>query len=130
MPEAEPWQIGIQFFQVGKSKSAQEQLRELDDNVPDMISQYCNGTRIDMEDTVPFTGAENAKLTGDRILISVDGVLVKYKNASKKYCLRSQCMRPAEDLFSSQLSVYDVRGLENLVQTMCLVDPPFASIES
>ncbi|OWY54784.1 putative von willebrand factor [Alternaria alternata] len=84
MPEAEPWQIGIQFFQVGKSKIAQEQLRELDDNVPDMISQYCNGTRIDMEDTVPFTGAENAKLTGDRILISVDGLLVKYKNASKK----------------------------------------------
>jgi hypothetical protein len=30
---AEPWQVGIQFFQVGNEPEAAEELRELDDGL-------------------------------------------------------------------------------------------------
>ena len=68
MTEIEPWQIGIQFFQVGNERGAREHLKKLDDDLPDKIAKRCDGIRKDMVDTVPFTGPENANLTSDGIL--------------------------------------------------------------
>merc|ERR1711939_1216541 len=44
---AEPWQMGIQFFQVGREPEAAEDLRDLDDSL-----SSTHGVR-DMVDTVP-----------------------------------------------------------------------------
>lgn len=59
---AELWQLGIQFFQVGRDRSATEELRELDDA---LSAEY--GIR-DMVDTVPWSGQDGATLTAERIM--------------------------------------------------------------
>lgn len=46
--EAPPWQVGIQFFQIGKDNAARKMLKELDD---DLAS---NNDLRDIVDTVPF----------------------------------------------------------------------------
>lgn len=69
--DAEPAQVGIQFFQVGNEKEAAQDLQELDDALGE---QY--GIR-DMVDTVPWTGQEGATLTAAGILKCVLGALVR-----------------------------------------------------
>jgi uncharacterized protein YegL len=59
---AEPWQVGIQFFQVGNEPEAAEDLRELDDG---LASQ--EGVR-DMVDTVPWSGEQGEGLNANGIL--------------------------------------------------------------
>ncbi|KKY25884.1 putative von willebrand factor [Phaeomoniella chlamydospora] len=65
--EAEPWQIGIQFFQVGKEPGAAQSLQELDDELSDEFNIR------DMVDTVPWTGDDGSKLTAEGILKTVLG---------------------------------------------------------
>lgn len=64
--QAPPWQVGIQFFQVGDDREAAEVLRELDDALVDM------GCKRDMVDTVPNNG-RGASLSADMILKTVLG---------------------------------------------------------
>lgn len=64
--QAPPWQVGIQFFQVGDDGEAAEVLRELDDALVDM------GCKRDMVDTVPSNG-RGASLSADMILKTVLG---------------------------------------------------------
>ena len=59
---AEPWQVGIQFFQVGCDRAAAQDLKELDDALADE-----HGVR-DMVDTVPWTGVDGATLTAEGIM--------------------------------------------------------------
>jgi hypothetical protein len=76
---AQPWQVGIQFFQVGNEPEAAEDLRDLDDALSEQ-----KGIR-DMVDTVPYTGRNGAAMTGESILKVVLGsVHKKYdrRNAS------------------------------------------------
>lgn len=61
---AEPWQVGIQFFQVGQEPEAAEDLRELDDALSEQ-----HGVR-DMVDTVPWTG-EDGQVLKDNDLLKV-----------------------------------------------------------
>ncbi|EXJ91098.1 hypothetical protein A1O1_04205 [Capronia coronata CBS 617.96] len=68
---AEPWQVGVQFFQVGREPEAAENLRELDDA---LAGQY--GVR-DMVDTVPFTGDEGQELTAQGLLKVCLGSVVR-----------------------------------------------------
>ena len=68
---ADPWQIGIQFFQVGREPEAAEDLQELDDN---LSGEY--GIR-DMVDTVPWNGDDGQVLTSDGILKCVLGAVNK-----------------------------------------------------
>lgn len=68
---AEPWQMGIQFFQVGREPDAAEDLRELDDNL-----SSTHGVR-DMVDTVPWTGDEGQMLTADGLLKVCLGSVVR-----------------------------------------------------
>ena len=59
---AEPWQVGIQFFQVGREPEAADELRELDDAL-----STAHGVR-DMVDTVPWTGDDGHVLNPDGLL--------------------------------------------------------------
>ena len=61
---AEPWQVGIQFFQVGNEPEAADDLRDLDDAL-----SGTHGVR-DMVDTVPYSGSS---LTADYLLKVVLG---------------------------------------------------------
>ncbi|WEW54714.1 hypothetical protein PRK78_000137 [Emydomyces testavorans] len=66
---AQPWQVGIQFFQVGNEPDAAEDLRELDDN---LAGQQCVR---DMVDTVPWSAQNGGTLTADAILKVVLGAV-------------------------------------------------------
>lgn len=60
--DAEPWQVGIQFFQIGNDAGAREMLKQLDDDLADM------GNVRDIVDTVPFTSENGGQLTGAGIM--------------------------------------------------------------
>jgi len=68
---AEPWQVGVQFFQVGREPEAAENLRELDD----ALSETYNIR--DMVDTVPWTGEEGQELTAQGLLKVCLGSVVR-----------------------------------------------------
>jgi Mg-chelatase subunit ChlD len=68
--EAPLWQIGIQFFQVGKEPGAREHLKQLDDGLKELAGDE---ELRDMVDTVPFTDDDNAELTAAGILKCVLG---------------------------------------------------------
>lgn len=59
---AEPWQVGIQFFQVGHERAAAQDLQELDDALAKE-----HGVR-DIVDTVPWNGVNGSVLTADGIM--------------------------------------------------------------
>jgi len=69
--EAPPFQVGVQFFQVGKEPSAAEALRELDDNMGNDVR--------DMVDTVSWDTRDGSQpaLTADAILKTVLGAVVR-----------------------------------------------------
>ena len=69
--EAPPWQVGIQFFQVGEEKGAAEALEELDDGLKE-----ANGVR-DIVDTVPWKGQQSTGLNAEGILKVVLGSVNK-----------------------------------------------------
>ncbi|KAF2641956.1 von Willebrand factor [Massarina eburnea CBS 473.64] len=58
--EAPAWQVGIQFFQVGKEEQARAMLKSLDDDLRE-ISKDPN--LRDMVDTVEYQGDDGAQLT-------------------------------------------------------------------
>lgn len=59
---AEPWQVGVQFFQVGQEPEAAQDLQELDDALSGQ-----HGIR-DMVDTVPWSGVDGSVLTAEGIM--------------------------------------------------------------
>jgi uncharacterized protein YegL len=68
---AEPWQVGIQFFQVGHEPEAAENLRELDDA---LSGEY---HIRDMVDTVPWSGQADEGLTAQGLLKVCLGSVVR-----------------------------------------------------
>jgi len=77
--EAPPWQIGIQFFQVGEERGAAEALQELDDCIKDMVVGGCR----DIVDTVPWKGSNSTGLNADGILKVVLGSVNKRLDRKK-----------------------------------------------
>ena len=72
--DAPAWQVGIQFFQVGRELGAAEALQELDDELVDM------GCRRDIVDTVSWKGGNSGtdcQLSADKILKCVLGAVVR-----------------------------------------------------
>lgn len=68
--DAQPWQVGVQFFQVGNDPEAAVDLQELDDALADK-----RGVR-DMVDTVPWDGRKSdGGLSADGILKVVLGAV-------------------------------------------------------
>ncbi|KAK4545201.1 hypothetical protein LTR36_003380 [Oleoguttula mirabilis] len=70
--DAPAWQIGVQFFQVGRDEEAKRHLKQLDDELADISG---DDDLRDIVDTVPFTGAEGTHLSGDGILKVVLGAV-------------------------------------------------------
>lgn len=70
--DAPAWQVGIQFFQVGKEPGAKEHLKQLDDELADISGEE---DLRDIVDTVPFTGDAGTELTADGILKVVLGAV-------------------------------------------------------
>lgn len=70
--DAPAWQVGVQFFQVGRDEEAKKHLRQLDDELAEISG---DGDLRDIVDTVPFQGAEGTFLTGDGILKVVLGAV-------------------------------------------------------
>ncbi|PMD60261.1 uncharacterized protein K444DRAFT_528868, partial [Hyaloscypha bicolor E] len=76
--DAPPFQVGVQFFQVGNEEGAKEALGELDDG----LSEKVEGGVRDIVDTVTWTGGRSSSecgigLTGEGILNAVLGAVVK-----------------------------------------------------
>lgn len=72
--QAAPWQVGIQFFQVGDDRDAREFLEALDDGL--VRRRSSDGIR-DIVDTVPWKGEEGRVLNADGILKCVLGAVNK-----------------------------------------------------
>lgn len=68
--DAEPWQLGVQFVQVGEEQGAKEHLEGLDDE----LSTLGRGCR-DIVDTVPFSAGR--ALSADMVLKVVLGAVNK-----------------------------------------------------
>ncbi|KAF1986779.1 hypothetical protein K402DRAFT_393402 [Aulographum hederae CBS 113979] len=71
--DAPAWQVGIQFFQVGREPGAKAALKALDDD----LEEITGGELRDIVDTVPFTGQGDAPLNGEGILKVVLGSVVR-----------------------------------------------------
>ncbi|KUL81771.1 hypothetical protein ZTR_09247 [Talaromyces verruculosus] len=72
--DAVPWQIGIQFFQVGTDIAAQKYLEQLDDD----LGKAVEGDNVrDIVDTVPWKGQTGRTLSSDGILKVVLGAVNK-----------------------------------------------------
>lgn len=63
--DAPPWQVGIQFVQVGNEPGAREALKVLDDGLAEVAG---NSDLRDIVDTVPFRGEKGGKLSAAGIL--------------------------------------------------------------
>jgi uncharacterized protein YegL len=70
--DAPAWQVGIQFFQVGKEPGAREHLKQLDDGLKELAG---DDELRDIVDTVPFTGDGESELTATGILKVVMGAI-------------------------------------------------------
>ncbi|KAH7055926.1 hypothetical protein B0J12DRAFT_738604 [Macrophomina phaseolina] len=70
--DAPAWQVGIQFFQVGREPGAKEHLKQLDDELAELAGE---DDLRDIVDTVPFTGQDDAELTAEGILKVVLGAV-------------------------------------------------------
>ncbi|KAK3671358.1 hypothetical protein LTR78_008819 [Recurvomyces mirabilis] len=70
--DAPAWQVGVQFFQVGRDEEAKAHLKQLDDELAEIAG---DDDLRDIVDTVPFTGAEGTHLSGDGILKVVLGAV-------------------------------------------------------
>ncbi|KAJ4373332.1 hypothetical protein N0V83_003626 [Neocucurbitaria cava] len=68
--DAPAWQVGIQFFQVGKERGAREHLKQLDDGLKELAG---DDDLRDIVDTVPFTGEGHAPLSAEGIIKVVLG---------------------------------------------------------
>lgn len=78
---APAWQVGVQFFQVGRDKAAREHLQSLDDELESAAGKV---ELRDMVDTVPFTDEVGARLTGDGILKVVLGGVNRRQDRKSK----------------------------------------------
>ncbi|EPS25553.1 hypothetical protein PDE_00487 [Penicillium oxalicum 114-2] len=69
-----PWQVGIQFFQIGENECARRFLQELDDD----LGRLCREEKVrDIVDTVPWRGISGHVLDAEGILKCVLGAVNK-----------------------------------------------------
>lgn len=74
--EAPPWQVGIQFFQIGNDPEARNMLKQLDDELAG------NSDLRDIVDTVPFTSETGGQLTAAGIM-KVSSCIIPAKQAAR-----------------------------------------------
>ncbi|EED11789.1 conserved hypothetical protein [Talaromyces stipitatus ATCC 10500] len=78
--QAIPWQIGIQFFQIGTDEAAMKHLQQLDDELGKAVKS--DHVR-DIVDTVPWKGQTGRTLSSDGILKVVLGAVNKRLDRQK-----------------------------------------------
>jgi hypothetical protein len=72
--DAIPWQVGIQFFQIGNDESVRRYLEDLDDH----LGERCRDLQMrDIVDTVSWKNRDGDRLEGDGILKTVLGAVNK-----------------------------------------------------
>ncbi|KAF1980019.1 hypothetical protein BU23DRAFT_562449 [Bimuria novae-zelandiae CBS 107.79] len=81
--EAPPWQVGIQFFQIGPDERARLMLKSLDDDISS------NNDIRDIVDTVPFKDGKGQGLTSDGIMKAVLGSVNRRLDRNSKELHRS-----------------------------------------
>ncbi|KAJ5407355.1 hypothetical protein N7465_008639 [Penicillium sp. CMV-2018d] len=75
-----PWQVGIQFFQIGNDEMARQYLEELDED----LGHRCNNLHMrDIVDTVSWRNRAGKRLEGDGILKIVLGAVHKRLDRKK-----------------------------------------------
>ena len=75
-----PWQVGIQFFQIGNDEMARQYLEELDED----LGHRCNNLHMrDIVDTVSWRNRAGKRLEGDGILKTVLGAVHKRLDRKK-----------------------------------------------
>lgn len=75
-----PWQVGIQFFQIGNDEMARQYLEELDED----LGCRCNNLHMrDIVDTVSWRNRAGKRLEGDGILKTVLGAVHKRLDRKK-----------------------------------------------
>ena len=79
--DAPSWQVGVQFFQVGRDEQARKHLQSLDD---DLESAAGKVELRDMVDTVPFQDDAGSRLTADGILKVVLGGVNRRQDRKNK----------------------------------------------
>lgn len=79
--DAPAWQVGIQFFQVGREPGAREHLKQLDDDLADIAGDE---ELRDMVDTVPFKGEGDSELTADGLLKATLGAVTRRLDRNSK----------------------------------------------
>lgn len=84
--DAPAWQIGIQFFQVGKEPGAREHLKQLDDGLRELAGEPIR----DIVDTVPFKSENDDPLTAEGILKTVLGSVNRRLDRNSKELHRAK----------------------------------------
>jgi len=79
--DAPPWQVGIQFFQVGNEPGAREALKLLDDGLAEVAG---DSDLRDIVDTVPFKSESGEELSAAGILKVVLGSVNRRLDRSAK----------------------------------------------
>lgn len=79
--DAPAWQVGIQFFQVGREPGAREHLNQLDNELAELAQ---DDSLRDIVDTIPFSGAEGEQLTAKGILKVVMGAVHRKLDRNSK----------------------------------------------
>ncbi|CAI7598961.1 unnamed protein product [Penicillium glandicola] len=78
---AVPWQVGIQFFQIGNDEMARQYLEVLDED----LGRRCNNLHMrDIVDTVSWRNRAGKRLEGDGILKTVLGAVHKRLDRKKE----------------------------------------------
>jgi uncharacterized protein YegL len=85
--DAPAWQVGIQFFQVGREPGAREHLKQLDDGLRELAG---DDELRDIVDTVPFTGDGSAELTATGVLKVVLGSVNRRLDRNSKELHRNR----------------------------------------
>ncbi|GFF46726.1 hypothetical protein IFM51744_06391 [Aspergillus udagawae] len=79
---AVPWQVGIQFFQIGDDEGARRYLEDLDDELGHMAQE---DNLRDIVDTVPWRGSRGQTLSAEGILKCTMGAVHKKYDKRKAF---------------------------------------------
>ncbi|ORX95003.1 hypothetical protein BCR34DRAFT_498829 [Clohesyomyces aquaticus] len=85
--DAPAWQVGIQFFQVGREPGARAALKQLDDGLKEVSG---DDDLRDIVDTVPFKGNDDEELTGEGVLKVVLGSVNRRLDRNSKELHRAR----------------------------------------
>ncbi|PKX93760.1 uncharacterized protein P174DRAFT_450718 [Aspergillus novofumigatus IBT 16806] len=79
---AVPWQVGVQFFQIGDDEGARRYLEDLDDELGHMAQE---DNLRDIVDTVPWKGSHGQTLSAEGILKCTMGAVHKKYDKRKAF---------------------------------------------